>query len=164
MAGRARSAHRGNVAGYTTAHYMPSTSPKPFSLRLSARLRERLDANAHRRGDSSSRLAAELIDEGLRMREHPGIVFRGGPAGRRATLAAGPDAWELVETLRGTGRSGEEAITAVAEWGGLPVAQVRTAIAYYADHREEIDTWIEQNRSEAQTARESWERGREAIA
>jgi hypothetical protein len=41
---------------------------------------------------------------------------------------------------------------------------VRTAIAYYADHREEIDTWIEQNRSEAQTARESWERGREAIA
>lgn len=143
---------------------MPSTSPKPFSLRLSARLRERLDANARRRGDSSSRLAAELIDEGLRMREHPGIVFRGGPAGRRAALAAGPDVWELVETLRGTGRSGEEAIAAAAEWGGLPVAQVRTAVAYYADHREEIDAWIEQNRSEAQAARESWERAREALA
>lgn len=143
---------------------MSSVSPKPFSLRLSARLRERLDANARRRRHSSSRLAAELIDEGLRMREHPGIVFRGGPAGRRAALAAGPDVWELVETLRGTGRSGQEAIAAVADWGRLTVAQVRIAVAYYADNREEIDAWIETNRSEAQAARESWERAREALA
>jgi len=143
---------------------MSSAGPKPFSLRLSARLRERLDANARRRRDSSSRLAAELIDEGLRMREHPGIVFRGGPAGRRAAVAAGPDVWELVETLRGTGLSGEEAIAAAAEWGRLTVAQVRIAVAYYADHREEIDAWIEANRSEAQAARQSWERAREALA
>ena len=143
---------------------MASASPKPFSLRLNARLRERLDANARRRRDSSSRLAAELIDEGLRMREHPGIVFRGGPAGRRAAVAAGPDVWELVETLRGTGLSGEEAIAAAAEWGRLTVAQVRIAVAYYADHREEIDAWIEANRSEAQAARQSWERAREALA
>lgn len=143
---------------------MDSASPKPFSLRLGARLRERLNAHARGRRDSSSRLAAELIDEGLRMREHPGIAFRGGPAGRRAGLAGGPDVWELVETLRGTGRSGEEAIAAVAEWGRLSVAQVRTAVRYYADHREEIDAWIEENRREAQAARESWERTQEALA
>lgn len=27
------------------------------------------------------------------MDEHPGIVFRSGPAGRRAGLAGGPDIW-----------------------------------------------------------------------
>jgi hypothetical protein len=39
------------------------------------------------RGEAKSRTAERLIDEGLRMEDHPGIVFRDGPAGRRAALA-----------------------------------------------------------------------------
>ncbi len=139
-------------------------SLKPFSLRLAPSLRSRLDAHARRRRDSSSRLATDLIDEGLRMREHPGIVFRDGPAGRRAALAGGPDVWEVVETLEGTGLRGEEAIAAAAKWGGLSVAAVRVAVGYYAEHRDEIDSWIVENRAEAGAARDAWERAREALA
>ena len=43
--------------------------------------------------DSISSIGERQIDEGLRMEAHPGIVFRNGPSGRRAGLAAGPDVW-----------------------------------------------------------------------
>ena len=46
--------------------------------------------------DSISSIGERQIDEGLRMEAHPGIVFRNGPSGRRAGLAAGPDVWEVV--------------------------------------------------------------------
>jgi hypothetical protein len=48
---------------------------------------ERLDVGARRRGEAKARTAERLIDEGLRMEDHPGVVFRDGPAGRRAALA-----------------------------------------------------------------------------
>ncbi len=96
------------------------------------------------------RATERLIDEGLRMEDHPGIIFRDGPAGRRAALAAGPDVWEVIETLRGTGLSGEQAIAATAEWGALTLAQVRVAVGYYAEFRAELDDWIAFNRSEAE--------------
>ena len=98
------------------------------------------------------------------MEDHPGIVFRDGPAGRRAALAVGPDVWEVISTLQGTGLKGEEAITATAEWGSLAVAQVRTAVRYYADFREEIDEWISRNREEAERQQAAWERAQAALA
>lgn len=100
----------------------------------------------------------------MSMEDHQGIVFRDGPAGRRAALAAGPDIWEVIETLRGTGLSGEEALAATAEWGSLTLAQVRAAVAYYADFRPEVDERIALNRSEAERLRLASERAREAIA
>ncbi len=45
------------------------------------------------------------------MDEHPGIVFRDGPTGRRAALAGGPDVWEVIATLKGGKARGEEAIS-----------------------------------------------------
>lgn len=98
------------------------------------------------------------------MEAHPGIVFRDGPAGRRAALAAGPDVWEVIEALKGTGLKREEAIVAAAEWGNLPVAHVRTAVGYYADYREEIDDWIAANHEEAKRAKDAWERAQDALA
>ncbi len=97
------------------------------------------------------------------MADYPGIVFRDGPAGRRAALAGGPDVWELIETLKGTGRSGERAIEATAEWGNIAPAQVRLAVRYYADFRDEIDERIRFNRQEAERHRAAWERAREAL-
>lgn len=123
----------------------------------------RLEAGARRRGEPKSRTAERLIEEGLRMDDHAGIVFRDGPTGRRATLVGGPDVWEIVEALKGTGLKGEEAIAAGAEWGNLTPSQVRTAVRYYADYPEEIDARIELNRSEAERHRAGWERAREAI-
>ena len=98
------------------------------------------------------------------MEDHPGVVFRDGPAGRRAALAAGPDVWEVIETLKGTGLAGEQAIEATAEWGNLSHAQVRAAVRYYADFRDEIDGRIAHNREEAERQRAASARAREALA
>jgi hypothetical protein len=144
---------------------MARTSPaKPFSIRMSEPTMDRLDLHARRRGEAKSRIAERLIDEGLRMQEHPGVVFRDGPAGRRAALAGGPDIWEVIETLRGTGQTGEQAIGLTARWGNLTHTQVRTAVRYYADFTEEIDERIALNRLEAERGRTAWERAQKALA
>lgn len=141
----------------------PATQ-KPFSIRMSEDTMARLDAGARRRGEAKARTAERLIVEGLRIEEHPGIAFRDGPAGRRAALASGPDVWEVIETLKGTGLSGEAAIKATAEWGSLTPAQVRIAVRYYGDFREEVDRRIAFNREEAVRQRAAWERAQDALA
>jgi hypothetical protein len=140
-----------------------SSTQKPFSIRMSERTLDRLDLGARRRGEAKARTAERLIDEGLRMEDHPGIAFREGPSGRRAALAAGPDVWEVIETLNGTGLSGEQAIAAAAEWGNLAPAQVRVAVRYYADYRDEVDGRILLNRQEAERQRAAWERMQAAL-
>jgi len=145
-------------------HYMTrSSTPKPFSIRMSARTLARLDERARRRSEPKTRMAERLIDEGLRMEDHPGITFRDGPTGRRAALAGGPDVWEIIETLQGTGLTGENAIAATAAWGSLALAQVRAAVRYYAEYRDEVDERIRLNREEAERQRLSWQRMQEAL-
>lgn len=152
------------VVAYITYDYMPRTSPpKPFSIRMSDRTLARLEAGARRRGEPKARTAERLIEEGLRMDDYPGIVFRDGPAGRRPALAGGPDVWEIIETLKGTGAAGEAAIEATAEWGNLTLAQVRLAVRYYGEFSDEIDERILINRREAEHQHAVWERAREAL-
>jgi hypothetical protein len=74
----------------------------PVSIRFREDVHRRLRRAATRRGESVSALAARLVDEGLRMEDHPGIVFRDGPTGRRAALAGGPDVWEVASGFRFT--------------------------------------------------------------
>jgi uncharacterized protein (DUF433 family) len=136
---------------------------KPFSIRMSQQTLARLDLGARRRGEAKARTAERLIDEGLRMEDHPGVVFRDGPSGRRAALAGGPDVWEIIETLKGTGLAGEQAIAAAAEWGALTHAQVHAAVRYYADFRDEVDERIEFNSQEAERQRAAWARAQEAL-
>ncbi len=137
---------------------------KPFSIRMSESTLARLDLGAQRSGEAKSRTAERLIDEGLRMADHPGIVFRDGPAGRRAALAVGPDVWQVVQTLKETGLAGEQAIAAAAEWGNLSHAQVNMALRYYVDFPEEVDEKIARNRSESERQHAAWLRTREALA
>lgn len=137
---------------------------KPFSIRMSESTLARLNVGARRRGEARSRTAERLIDEGLRMADHPGIVFRDGPAGRRAALAVGPDVWEVIGTLKEMGPLNEQAIAATAEWGNLSHAQVDTALRYYADFREEVDERIAHNREESERQHAAWLRTREALA
>ncbi len=115
-------------------------------------------------GLNRSRLAERYLDEGMRMEDHPGIVFRDGPAGRRAGLARGPDVWEVIAAIRGSGLDGEEAVAATAEWGSLTQAQVRTAVAYYAEYPEDIAEWVRRNIEEADADEERWRREQNALA
>lgn len=90
------------------------------------------------------------------MDEHPGIVFRDGPTGRRVGLAAGPDVWEVIAALGSSGLEGDEAIRATAEWSALSIRQVRDAIGYWRAYPSEIDERIRVNQEEADAAERSW--------
>lgn len=72
--------------------------------------------------------------------------------------------WEIVETLKGTGLTGEQAMTATCEWGSLAPGQVRLAIRYYAECPDEIDGRVRPNVEEADAAEAAWRRERDALA
>ena len=97
------------------------------------------------------------------MDEHPGVVFRGGPTGRRAALAGGPDIWELMATLKSGKARGEEAIFTTAELLNLTDSQVRTAVRYYGAFPDEIDRRIELNTEDADEVEAAWRREQAAL-
>ncbi len=125
---------------------------------------ERLKRRAAQRAESISSVGERLIDEGLRMEAHPGIVFRDGPSGRRAGLAAGPDVWEVVGLLRGLRGSVEERVAASAAQLGLTDAQVRTTSRYYAEFTDEIDAEIANNDDIANREMAAWENERRLLS
>jgi hypothetical protein len=135
-----------------------------FSARWGTDVLDRLDRRSQAVGTNRSRLAERYVDEGTRMDEHPGIVFRGGPMGRRAGLVGGPDVWELVATLKSGEVRGEEAISATAELLDLTDSQVRAAVRYYGAFTEEIDRRIALNDEEADEAEAAWQREQAALA
>jgi hypothetical protein len=53
------------------------------------------------------------------MDDRLGIVFRDGPMGRRAGLAAGPDVWEVIAAMRSTGRSRSSSPSGLAPAAGM---------------------------------------------
>ncbi|HEY3945099.1 MAG TPA: hypothetical protein VGL78_07735 [Solirubrobacteraceae bacterium] len=129
---------------------------RQFSARLDAGVVDRLERRGARSGLNKSRLAERYIDEGVRMDDHPGIVFRDGPTGRRAGLAGGPDVWEVIGALLSSGLEGDEAIQATAKWSGLNVRQVRDAIGYYSEYPAEVDERIRLNEEDADAAERRW--------
>ncbi len=114
-----------------------------ISIRLEPETRATLDEVARRDGTSRSALVQRLLEEGVRMDAHPGIVFRDGPAGRRAAVAGGPDVWEIVRVVENVDARGEARVADAAAWLDLPAGQVSVAVDYYAAFRDEVDAWIE---------------------
>lgn len=129
----------------------------PLSIRFDAALLERLRRRAALQDSTPSGLAQRLVDEGLRSQEHPGIVFRDGPSGRRAALVAGPDVWEVISAVRASGAKDEKrAIKLVATEMVLSPAQVQLALEYYGSFPEEIDAQIAENERAAAEALDAW--------
>ena len=126
----------------------------PISIRFPDDLAARIRRRSARSNESTSGLVARLVDEGMRMEDHPGIVFRDGPAGRRAGLASGPDVWEVIVALHDFAASGPRvAVAKTAKWLGLTEAQVRTAEGYYGAYPDEIEARIAENLVAAAEAR-----------
>lgn len=137
----------------------------PLSIRFEPRLLERLRRRAQSTpGATPSGLAQRLVDEGLRMADHPGVVFKDGPSGRRAALAFGPDVWEVAKVLREVDERGETAVAATAEVLALPEAKVRVAMHYYAAYPEEIDAEIEEADRLSDKAEQAWRFERRLLA
>jgi hypothetical protein len=134
-----------------------------LSIRIGDDTFDALEAQSRRSGRSRSEVAKTLLEEGLRMERHPGIVFRSGPAGRRPGLAGGPDVWEVVRVLLGVKADGEAAIKQASERTGLTQEQVRFALRYYAEYRDEINDWIRRVDDEAEAAEAVWRREQELL-
>ncbi len=132
-------------------------------IRIGQQTLATLRARSKRRGEPLSRLAERYIEEGLRADSHPGIVFRDGPAGRRAGLISGPDVWEIIGALRTVPEKGEKRVVALAERLGLTEPRVRAAIRYYTEYPADIDAWIAANDADADKLDAALERERELL-
>lgn len=131
----------------TFAYTVVMASPR--SIRLDSGVETRLTSYVARHpGLSSSSVAARLVDEGLRMDEHPGVAFREGSVGRRATLIGGPDVWEVIRAVK-SGRAAEpkmsedQLLDMIADNSGVPIRQLRTAVAYWANYPDEVEALLE---------------------
>ena len=65
------------------------------------------------------------------MADHPGVIFKDGPSGRRAALAYGPDIWEIIKFLREVDERGPAALDAAAEVFAVDASRIATAVSYY---------------------------------
>lgn len=98
------------------------------------------------------------------MAEHPGIIFKPGPSGRRAALAYGPDVWEVVKFLGEIDERGPAALVAAAEVFAVDVGRITAAISYYGDYGAGIDGEIEAAEAASVRAERAWAVQRKLIA
>lgn len=114
------------------------------------RVPDAIDAAIHeemkRRGVGEwSSMAVELLDESLRMRRAPGVVFVDGPTGRRPVIAGtGLDVWEVVAAWLELGRDYAR-LRAAYDW--LTEPQLRAALSYYEAYPEEVNERLERERA-----------------
>jgi sarcosine oxidase gamma subunit len=137
----------------------------PLSIRFTPSLLSRLRQRARAMtGASAAGLAQRLIDEGLRMADHPGVIFKDGPSGRRAALAYGPDVWEVIKFLREVDERGPAALDAAAEVFAVDTSRISTAISYYGDYADEIDAEIADADAASARAEAAWRVQQQLIA
>jgi hypothetical protein len=142
-----------------------AATPVRFDEPVAERLTSFVAANP---GMSLSSAANRLVDEALRTSEHPGIVFRPGPTGRRAALAGGPDVWEVVRAVRSAHSAGpklarDDLISLVHENTGIPVRLIGTAVRYWASYPEEVDAEITAADAAEDAAERAWRREHELL-
>jgi hypothetical protein len=119
-----------------------SARTSPISVRLSRGLEEQIDQEARRTGRSRSAILESLAGEALRMRQFPGIAFRGVDWERRAwVIGTALDVWQIVEAYRDV-----SSVPALAAGGAASARQIELALAYAERFGEEIDQAIAENR------------------
>lgn len=110
-----------------------------ISFRLAGERLERLRRTARAMNRSASEAAALLVEEGLRLREFPGIEIRDTPIGRQAFLRGTRlGIWQIVLTARDCDRDAQ----AVAAHLGVTPHEVALALAYERAYRDEVDAAI----------------------
>lgn len=105
----------------------------------------------------SYRLASELrtapLSLTLHPAGHPGVVYRNGPTGWRASLVAGADVWEVVLGVQSARGEGSARIADTQAQMDLTETQVRAAMTYAAAYPDEIDARIAANNAAADRSR-----------
>jgi hypothetical protein len=112
-------------------------------MRAQRRTLRALEEEARRYGVPPRTLAERMIEEGVKMRRHPGIVFVERGSGKRdAVLAGRPrlSVWMITQVVRGSRtRAG------AAKWLSLDEASIDRAIAYAKEYPDEIEQAIREN-------------------
>ena len=118
--------------------------PMVISLRLKDQQRARLQRLARRFGRKPSEIAAQLLDEGLRMSDYPYIEFRDSMVGRQAYVSGSSLAvWEVALVARSYGTS--DRVVETARHLGWPEIRVQAALRYAGDFQEETNVALEDN-------------------
>jgi uncharacterized protein (DUF433 family) len=113
------------------------------SLAIPENVYAALAATARDTGRGLTDVAGEMLDEAIRMRRVPGIVFADSMSGRVARIAGtGLEVWEIVEEHRAVG----------GDWDRLKVgyhwlsdSQLQAALAYAAAYPDEIEAALHDN-------------------
>jgi hypothetical protein len=143
-----------------------SATPVRFDPPVADRLVSFVAANP---GLSLSSAANRLVDEALRMTEHPGIIFRSGPTGRRAGLSGGPDIWEVIRAIKSaraadSGLHDDDLLSLVSGNTGISPRLLSTAVRYWAAYPEETDAEIAVAEAAEEAAEQAWLRERRLMA
>jgi len=132
-------------------------------IRIDSQTLRALRKRSEQSGEPIVRLAQRYIDEGMRVDRHPGIVFREGPAGRRAVVVGGPDVWEVIAAAQSASERGGTLVEALTERIGVPREKVQIAVRYYAEYPEEVDRFIALVEEEAERLEQALERERSLL-
>jgi uncharacterized protein (DUF433 family) len=113
------------------------------SLRLPAETAKEIERMAKETGQDFSNITKDLLQEALKMRRCPGILFAQGTSGRRARVAGtGIEVWEVIAAYKSV-KEDFNRLKKAYHW--LSEEQLKAALGYYTIYPKEIDRLIEQN-------------------
>jgi uncharacterized protein (DUF433 family) len=113
------------------------------SLRLTPETTKEIEQMAKETGKDFSSVTKDLLQEAIKMRRCPGILFAEGTGGRRARVAGtGIEVWEVIATYKSV-KEDFKRLQKAYHW--LSAEQIKAALGYYAIYPKEIDRLIVQN-------------------
>jgi uncharacterized protein (DUF433 family) len=113
------------------------------SIRIQEKTLKEIEQISRDSGKEFSAVANELLEEAVRMKRCPGIIFTEGTTGRRARIAGtGIEVWEVIAAYKGVA---EDFARLRQTYHWLTEQQLRAAVGYYMVYKEEIDCLIKQN-------------------
>ena len=133
-----------------------------MSVALSVRLPEAVDSSLEayvaQQGDTRSAVVSRALDEWIRVQNHPGLRFVTLPNGERTVaLERGPEVWTVAEAWV-MADSATRSVEETAYVTGLTVAEVQTALRYYAEFQGEIDAEMARVWRAQELEQAAWER------
>lgn len=113
------------------------------SLRLPPETMKEIEQMAKEMGQDFSNVTKDLLQEAIKMRRCPGILFAEGASGRRARVAGtGIEVWEIIATYKSV-KQDIKRLKIAYHW--LSQEQLKAVFGYYSAYPGEIDQLIEQN-------------------
>src|SRR4030043_2399607 len=113
------------------------------SLRLPPETMNEIERMAKETGQDFSNVTKDLLEEAIKMRRCPGILFAEGTTGRRARVAGtGIEVWEVIATYKSV-KEDFKRLQKAYHW--LSGEQLKAALGYYMIYPQEIDRLIEQH-------------------